>query len=506
MLRRSALKLVGATALFGSVGTASAGTGADESDDSNGSEGTDEPEGAGETGGGRIEKLGRSLLSDPDGEFAEEDVREDGRYGVVGSFFGEGGSFLVGLEDLEDPEEIHQLSSSPAVRNADVAFDPRDGLYYRSQEPNEEDAEIAGVEVIDYGYEEGTPEEPEIVAALDTGPTHNLSPHPEEPILYAVNEEPGGSGFDVWDVSKPSDPEQIGSAGITGAVHDIAIDTDRELLHTAYITDAPDEFDQEEDFAGYAIFDASDPEDPEEVGRFDYAGTLDYGEVPIGQEAFENCHYVEFDPDRELAYVGDEIGFGNPGGKHVFDLDWGEGSLEEPEPIGYTLSPNAQFMNADPDADGEREQTQAFDWTGHNFDVLTRGDRTLLVSGDYHEGVVLYDVTDPEEPTPIDRYATDDDAEDVSELLFPIGGSPMAWGANYNDEREFVFTSDMATGVYTFRIRADDGDGSEDGDEGDGEDEGNDDGDEKKNRDDEDDEDDGEGGKEDEDGDGKVDK
>jgi hypothetical protein len=449
MRRRSALKLFGAAVLSGGVGTATASAQSDDSAE------------------GRLEKLGHSLLSDPVGEYAEEDVREDGRYGVVGSFFGAGGSFLVDLDDPAEPEEVHQLSSSEEIRNADVAFDPRDGLYYRNQEPNEEGVEVDGVEVIDYGYEEGTPEEPEIIGAFDTGETHNIAVHPEEPLVYAVNEQLGGAGFDVWDVSDPGDPEELDSAGITGAVHDAVVDPDRELLHAAYISDALGGYDPTEDFAGYGIFDVSDPEEPEEVGRFDYAGELSYDEVPIGQEAFENCHYANYDPDRELAYVGDEIGFGNPGGKHVFDVGYDEGSLEDPVPIGYTLSPDAQFMNADPDEDGEREQTQAFDWTGHNFDVIALEERTLLVSGDYHEGVVLYDVTHPEEPTPVDRYHTDDDAEEVSEILFPVGDPPMAWGANYSAERDLVFTSDMLTGVYTFRVTPADGDGDENGEDDD---------------------------------------
>ena len=44
------------------------------------------------------------------------------------------------------------------------------------------------------------------------------------------------------------------------------------------------------------------------------------------------------------------------------------------------------------------------------------------------------------------------DIWDVSDLIFPGLTTPMAWGANYSAERDLVFTSDMVTGVYTFKM------------------------------------------------------
>ena len=108
-------------------------------------------------------------------------------YGLLGSFFGTGGSLLVDIRNPTHPTQVHRVPSSANTRNADVKFDPRDGLYYRSQEPNDGDGE-GGVEIVDYGFGDATPETPEIVADLDTGPTHNVFPHPEEPILYATKD------------------------------------------------------------------------------------------------------------------------------------------------------------------------------------------------------------------------------------------------------------------------------------------------------------------------------
>jgi hypothetical protein len=414
--RRTTLKLLGSTAVVGSTGLVNAKRGKPKK--------------------GRIRKLGHSLLSDPPGEFAEEDIRDDGMYGVVGSFFGEGGSFLVDLRNPTDPTEVHRLPSSADTRNADVAFDPRDGLYYRSQEPNNENG-VGGVEVIDYGYGDASAKEPEIISRLDTGHTHNIFPHPNEPVLYATNEEAGDPGLDIWDVSDPSEPEFLGQGGLQGGLHDMVVDPDTNLMHCAYI------FADDDGFEGYAIHDVSDPANVQPVGAFDYSTAPDY--TAVDEEGFELCHYADYDPERGLAVVGDEKGSGIPGGKHIFDIGYDEGSPENPIPIGFAVSPNAELMD---------EVGETYDWTTHNHDVIPKGDTTLLVSGDYHEGTVVYDISDPHDPTPTDQYRTDDDLDEVSEILFPLGdpAAPMAWGANYSKERDLVFTSDMVTGVYTFKV------------------------------------------------------
>lgn len=430
--RRAALKLLGAAAATGTISTT---TGA-----------TNQPK------KGNVRKMGHSLLSDPLGGYTEESIRSDGQYAVVGSFFGEGGSFLVDISNPRNPTEVHRLPSSTAVRNADVKFDHRDGLYYRSQEPNngDHDAEFSGVEVIDYGFDTGTPEDPELVGEFvdgdrSAGPTHNLVAHPNEPLVYTVNEHgEDPAGLDIWDVSDPTDPTFQGTAGPEGALHDIVIDPDRELAHLAYIGGALD---------GYVILDTSDPWNPTEIGRFNYVGLPSYEDVGIealreGTPGYQNCHYANFDPERGIAIVGDEIAFGVPGGKHVFDIGWGDGSPQDPQHIGFTLSPNAEVMD---------EGDEVFDWTGHNFDVIPKGDTTLLVSGDYHEGAVVYDISDPTNPTATDQYRTDDKADEANGPQFGglIGNAPMAWGVDYADERDFTVVSDMVTGIYVFKFTPD---------------------------------------------------
>lgn len=441
--RRDALKLLGATLTFsGGIGTVNAKH---------------------DSGADHITKLGQSLLDDPPGGFAEGAVRDDGEFAVVGSFLGTGGSTLVDISDPTAPTKIHRVKSSENFRNADVAFDTRDGLYYRTLEPNFSSGDgegEGGVEIIDYGFSTGSPERPTKINRLATiDETHNLEPHPSSgtDILYTVNEELETIGLEVWDVEDPFNPEQIREVGPVGGPHDVVVDPTKEQMHAAFISDAFGDFDSSEHFAGYVIYDVSDPTNPTELGRFYYATAPDYDEGggddddeeepdDVGFEVFERCHFATFDPERDIAIVGDEKATGVPEGKHIFDISDPTG----PTSVGFTLSPHAEFMGDDPDED--------FDWTGHNFDVIPRSvsptGRTLLVSGDYHEGMVVYDIEDPSDPTALDQYETDDGAPVDNPPLIGLGEAPMAWDADYNEAKEIVVTSDMFTGIYTFEITA----------------------------------------------------
>lgn len=431
--RRTVLKTAGTVGLFATVPWAAGSAGAATTN--GGAVAADRP------AKGSVRKLGHSLLSDPPGGFAEESIRSDGQYAVLGSFLGPGGSFLVDIRNPTAPNEVHHVPSpSGSTRHADVKFDSRDGLYYRTLEGDE-----TGVDVIDYGFDAGSPEDPAVVARIPAGPTHNVFAHQEEPILYAVNEHNGTPGLEVWDTSDPANPTHVTDVGPVGGLHDIVVDPERGLAHGAFISDAFGDFDPTRDFAGYLIYDVSDPAAPVEAGRFDYVGRPDYTEERLenGEPGFENCHYANYDPNRDLTFVGDELGVGVPGGKHVFDIGWGDGSPSDPRHVGFTYSPNAELMD---------EAGEAFDWTGHNFDVIPKGRNTLLVSGDYHEGAVVYDVSDPTDPTATDQYMTDDDADRANPPLFPVGSAPMAWGVDYADERDFTVCSDMVTGIYVLKF------------------------------------------------------
>lgn len=415
LMRRTLLKIAGSTAAIGSIGTAAARGSKPKK--------------------GRIKKLGHSLLSDPAGGYAEEDVRSDGQYALLGSYTGPGGSFLVDIGTPTDPTEVHEFPTpSNGVRHADVQFDRRDGLYYRTREGGGgEDEPPNGVDVIDYGYSDGTPENPVKASRIPAGSTHNLEPHPETAVLYTTEHD----GVGVWDVSDPTDVTggDVVSPDPAGDCHDLVVDTERDLLHCAFIGGG---------FDGYIAIDISDPLSPTVAGKFSYAGREGYSAAKLanGEPGFNSCHYASHDPDRDLVVVGDEIGFGAPGGKHILDIGWGDGSVSDPEHVGFTYSPNAEVMD---------ESLDAFDWTTHNHQVISKGANSLLVSGDYHEGTVVYDISDPTDPTPADQYRTDDMADQADGAGF-VGEPPMAWGANYSKQRDLVVTSDMQTGIYVFKV------------------------------------------------------
>ena len=398
------------------------------------------PSGAGVSG--RIDPLGHTL-GDERAFYSFADVSPDGTVGVIGAHAHEDqqvASTLVDLSELDSPAVVHHLdAANGATRCNDVKVDPgRDGLYYRAQEANDlgssETQGERGIEVVDFGWGDGTPEEPEVIADVEILPNgvHKLTTHPDEEVLYLVDLSTEDVGVITVDVSEPDDPEIIDEVGPPGGCHDVEYDPVREVIHAAYMLGETE---------GYVIYDASDPYQPEPIGEFLYDDQPNYD--TLGEPGFELCHQADYDPERDLAVVGDELRSGVPGGKHVFDIGWDEGSLTEPEPIGFTHSPDAREMGGD----------ESYWWTTHFHDVVPMDSETLLVDGGYRQGVWVCNITDPREPVPTERYATVEGAEEL-----PREGAgwrfdpPFAWGAVYNEAREFVLASDSFTGVYTMRL------------------------------------------------------
>lgn len=378
-----------------------------------------------------------SLLDPEPGEFAEAAIRDDGAYVVVGSFLGTNGSTLVELGADGSIDGItHRVESEPDTRNADVRFDPGRDLYYRTQEKNAPNGDF-GVEVIDYGFGAGrAPDDPAVVARIEAaGESHNLLPHPDPGVelLYVVNEHHNEPGLEIWDVSEPGRPRKVRNAGPPGGLHDVEIDTDNDLMHCAYIFGE----DPGAPIEGYVLLDISNPRRPVELGRFDYADHPDY--TAVGSEGFQSCHYADF-IDGDTVVVGDEIGTGIPGGKHVFDIS----DPDAIQSVGFTHSPHAQEQAAD----------EGFYWTGHNFDPVEVDGRQLLVSGDYHEGTVLYDIDDPSSIAALDRVETDAgaDTRPTDPTFLSRADAPFAWDADYNAAKDVIVTSDMITGLWVFEI------------------------------------------------------
>ncbi len=383
---------------------------------------------------GRLDPLGQALT--PAGNpnhvtYTFGHVTDDGQWGAASSWPGESlvASTLYDLSDLESPTLVHELDApNEETRSNDMKFDPlREGLYVRALEANDAGADdpigLMGIDIVDFGWADGSPETPEVIATLETPRTgvHKLAEHPEEPIFYLIDKDPVEPGIIAVDVSDPRNPTIEAEFGPDGYCHDVAVETGRDALHAAYIAG---------NNVGYATFDLSDPRSPTELGFFDYDEQPDYTEV--GEPGFELCHQAYPDPERELAIVGDEVFGPIPGGKHIFDVGWGDGSLEDPQPIGFTTSPDARHQGEEPGT-----------WTGHFHDVVYDRGEALLIDGGYSNGAWIANITDPTNPTPTERYATNHGIEDVT---------PFAWGAVYNEARDFAFVTDSDTSAYTFDV------------------------------------------------------
>ncbi|AGB14864.1 hypothetical protein Halru_0218 [Halovivax ruber XH-70] len=386
---------------------------------------------------GRIDPLGHAIGDRPS-FYTAAALSPDAEWGLLGSFPTETSAVASTLVDLTEPRSptiAHELDATAArTRTNAVGFDAhRAGLYYRSLE-----GERQGIEVVDCGWRDGTPTDPRVVTAFETPNVgvHRFVSHPGEPVLYLVDHHPAADGgVLVVDVGTPESPELVGRAGISGGTHDLTYDPGRETLYAAYAM-GPDE--------GVVVYDASDPYAPVEYGRFAYASQPAY--TALGEPGFETCHQVDYDPNRDLLVVGDECQTGVPGGKHVFDVGWDQGSLEAPEPIGFTHAPDAREM-------GEDEQ---YWWTTHFHDVVTIGDETLLTDGGYRQGAWVCNLTEPREPTPTERFATVAGADSLDPDPNRVGldSPPFAWEATHAADRGFVFVSDSLTGAYTFEVSA----------------------------------------------------
>ncbi len=367
--RRTALKLLGTTAVLGSAGTVAA----DEHGD--------------RPNKGKLKKLGHSLLSDPPGGYAEGAIRSDGQYGVLGSF-------LVDLSNPRDPTEVHRVPSSSNTRNADVKFDSRDGLYYRTQEPNNADGE-GGIEVIDYGWGDGSPEEPVILSKLDA--QRLRTPRRAGPLRderargrqwpRSVGRERPGRPVTGWLVRPEGRPPRR-RCRPRARVRPLCVHRRRPRRGRVSRRLRPDGRERPgESGSREFVFRGPDWDDElfeQDFDDPDYLGRLF---LPPG-----NAHYAQPPPDGDYVYVGAEtfpgsVGVSDPdeddfGGIKVFDTS----DLSNPEFV-TRIDP--------PSVDGFR--------TSHNFDVT---DNRLHISW-YEGGARVFDSSDPANPEERAAYNPD---------------------------------------------------------------------------------------------------
>lgn len=386
---------------------------------------------------GTLEKIGHTYPEtlEQDGgvsSYAMGSLNPAGDLAAVSSRGDVGGS-LFDVSDAGNIEELHTVQNPSGSYANDVKFDTDRDVYYLAHELRSGDG-FPGFQVVDYGWDTGTPEDPVVVGEFEAPNTgvHKVEVHPDEPIVYATDKGLEQPGLMIIDVSDPANPTHVDEdnplRGPEGYLHDMEVELSRDVLYGAYAIG---------NNMGIAIWDIADPSSPDLLAFVDYDDRPNYEE--IGTPGYQICHQVNYDPDRDLIVAGDELGGGafgqTPGGKHVWDVGWGEGSLEDPEHIGFTHSPNAMEL---------------FGYTTHFHDIIpeshTSDGSTILVDGGYNEGVWLCDITDPTDPTPAEQYPTIDGIENIN----PHPAS--AWGAEYSMSEEFVLATDSGTGIYTFEV------------------------------------------------------
>lgn len=395
--RRTVLKTIGAVGTIGSVsGVVSA-------------KGNHNP---------RLELVGHTTLGARDGANTHGAVSEEHNLAAVGSFvFGNNELRLIDISDRTNPELVSTIGTDPEghssdIRNSDIH--PTKPWVVTANEGGED----AGWAIVDASDIEN-PElfGPYTVEDSHSG-VHNVQTFGEDYLITLGH----GRGVVVYDISDPDNPVEVSSF---------------EEIHThaahirgdyAYVAASGN---------GLYIFDMSDPDDPEVVATFDYEE--EEADVPL-----RFGHHAVPHPSKDIVLLGEEVGGGEPGYKHVieFDLDTGETEL---------LS-SFQF----PQHANQPTSNQGFWWTGHFSDWGVGDQEDVLFSGDYKAGVQVFDLSDPEDPDRIDQYMPTEGVGEVRRedpaRFDLVDNVPFTWGAESSlaGDSGHVYVSDATTGFYVF--------------------------------------------------------
>ncbi|CAN5922551.1 hypothetical protein BH23ACT10_BH23ACT10_29490 [soil metagenome] len=195
-----------------------------------------------------------------------------------------------------------------------------------------------------------------------------------------------------------------------------------------------------------------------------------------GRTTGSNGHYAEPTDDGAYTYVGDEISCGDPGIIHIFDTadlpEVGEDPrlLEEVGVLDWPTSNANQCSNRNADdASGDHPtgnnrngKVTNFARTGHNFRIY--GD--IMTHGAYADGLYVWDISDPVNPTLLAQYkaaggqeCSDKRRETPEEKrLYRLCGS--FWQAISDGDpdavlagEQYIYGSDRAGGLIVLRMR-----------------------------------------------------
>jgi len=270
-------------------------------------------------------------------------------------------------------------------------------------------------------YDVSDPANPERVAVHETsfGPHNSFF---DGDVVYLTGSGERGQPVVVYDVND-DDPEEVTRWKAADAddawadvgrnyrqAHDVYVQDD--TLYVAYWD------------AGTWLVDVSDPANPTasaHLGGHDPAYLAELGQItPEFRELPGNSHYVQPNADASAVFVGKEAWDaedtehdGGPGGIECWDLSGDDPALRS------VLRP--------PEPDPDAREDPAAQWTSHNFGI--DGDR--LYASWYGGGVRVYDVADLAEPSLLGAYR---DPETTSFWTAKPTDSGFV-GASYADPR-----------------------------------------------------------------------
>ncbi|WP_265110967.1 LVIVD repeat-containing protein [Halosolutus halophilus] len=401
--RRTVLKGLGATAV--GLGAASSAASANQ-----------------ERGGRNpsLELVGHTTLGARDGANTHGAVSEEHDLAAVGSFvFGNNELRIVDISDRTDPTMMSTIGTDPEghssdIRNSDIH--PTKPWVFTANEGGED----AGWAIVD-ASDKADPQlhGPFTVEDSHSG-AHNVQTFGDDYLITLGH----GRGVVVYDISDPEDPVEVSSFE---EIHTHAAHVRGDYAYVAASGN------------GLYIFDMSDPTDPEVVAMFDYEE--EEADVPL-----RFAHHAVPHPSKDIVLLGEEVGGGEPGYKHVIDFDLDSGETE--------LLASFQF----PQHANQPTGRQGFWWTGHFSDWGVGDQEDVLFSGDYKAGVQVFDLSDPGDPVRIDQYQP---TEGVGEIrrkdparLDLVDNVPFTWGAESSlaGDSGHIYVSDATTGLYIFTL------------------------------------------------------
>lgn len=380
----------------------------------------------------RLNKVGHSLLEHAPGRYSNIHVREDLGLAALGHL-DEGdtgrGTYIADVSDPAEPTHAGHVGSDPATRVNDVWFHPTEPYVFSSNEGAPEGN--GGFQVVDVS----DPTDPQELLQydLELGPgrdgVHTLTVLDEDHLLLSGT----GRGLVVMDVSDVENPVEIAAFQVEDHfLHDTQVRGNLAFL--AHWN------------AGTWILDMSDPANPVPLATFDYR--------PRDGDLYRDNHHVVPHPTEDIMLLGEEIGLGDPGKKRIvsFDTDYGPIDPDEEDLDGGTEELSI-FTHPQGNAQMPESQ-QAFWWTGHFGEWAPAGQKHLHISGDFAAGVQLYDISDPTDPERVSQHLPSSGVGEAAseDTIFKDRSMPAyTWAAKVG-ESGLSYVSDSQTGLYVFDL------------------------------------------------------